>query len=180
MPFLLGAPLILLKALYFYFEMQNLPSFLLLLHAQDTDIVSRLVQERLVLNGKWQNGWYSSQNRNVAEGWTLEVIFKGRNNWQIIGQLSEYGSRKNAWRNGSIKFNDELTVARRFYMQRWNCLFSMEIISYYAQTFWGTRMYLICCSPLTFYFSRFNCFLISFSFVSLEARMACRNLCERL
>lgn len=52
MPFLLGTPPILMKALYFYFEMRLWPFFFYSYHAQDTDIVSRLDQERLVLNGK--------------------------------------------------------------------------------------------------------------------------------
>jgi hypothetical protein len=80
---------------------------------------------------------------------------------EIIEELSnadENSEVERTWRKGSIKFSDESKIATQFYLQKWNCLLSMEMISIMLRLYEATRTYMICCCPLPVPVRSFNCF----------------------
>lgn len=140
----------------FYFEMQNLPLNFL-----------------LKIRSRYRYNWTSCRSSNINGEWQtadiqarIEMLLKGDpsksySKEEIIEELSnadENSEVERTWRKGSIKFSDESKIATQFYLQKWNCLLSMEMISIMLRLYEATRTYMICCCPLPVPVRSFNCF----------------------
>jgi hypothetical protein len=123
------------------------PSIFCSRYAKVTDITSERRLGTVIVNREWQ----------TAEMWSLQVVFKGRNNRRIIKCLREQRSRTLAEMEVSSSLTNpksqlDSTCRNATVYFQWSWLAIM------LRLYEATRTYMICWCPLPVPVRSFNCF----------------------